>query len=346
LEKSEIITTLHGAGGIESWEIIERLIRRRTPSSLWKTLGGAGLDVLDDGSYITLGDKYIVFTSDSYTVKPLFFPGGNIGELAVSGVLNDLVMMGARPVAFMDNIIVEEGFPMRDLEVVVDSMIKVLVENNIPLIGGDFKVMPRGEVDGVVISGFAIGVTSKPPVVDAVKPGDKIIVTNYIAEHGATILAAQLGMLNDASGLRSDARPLVKTVLPVIEKYRDHINAARDPTRGGLATLLNEWVRGTGLTIVIDKSRIPIRSEVSEFLEMLGIDPLTLASEGVAVLSVRSEVAERVVEELRANGENPSIIGEVVEPWSEGLADRVVAVTEVGGMHVVSPTAYNLPRIC
>jgi len=255
-------------------------------------------------------------------------------------------MMGARPVAFMDNIIVEEGFPMRDLEVVVDSMIKVLVDNNIPLIGGDFKVMPRGEVDGVVISGFAIGVTSKPPVVGAVKPGDKIIVTNYIAEHGATILAAQLGMLNDASGLRSDARPLVKTVLPVIEKYRDHINAARDPTRGGLATLLNEWVRGTGLTIVIDKSRIPIRSEVSEFLEMLGVDPLTLASEGVAVLSVRSEVAERVVEELRANGENPSIIGEVVEPWSEGLADRVVAVTEVGGMHVVSPTAYNLPRIC
>lgn len=344
--EDKIITTLHGAGGIESWDIIEKLIRGRVPRNLWSTPGGGGLDILDDGSYIRIGESYMVFASDTYTVKPLFFPGGNIGELVASGVLNDLVMMGARPVAFMDNIVVEEGFAIRELEDIVDSMVKMLVENNVALIGGDFKVMPRGSVDGVVISGFAIGVSNKPPVVDSIKPGDKIIVTNYIAEHGSTILAAQLDMLNDAPGLKSDARPLVKTVLPVIEEYRDYINAARDPTRGGLAAILNEWSRSSGLTIIIDKGKIPVRREVAEFLEMLGVDPLTLASEGVAVLSVRSGAADKVVEALRRNGENPYIIGEVVEPKSRELRGRVVALTEVGGLTIIPPQAYNLPRIC
>lgn len=341
-----VVTTLHGAGGAESWVIVEKLIRGKVPGNLWRVLGGVGLDALDDGSYIVVGDSFIVFTSDSYTVKPIFFPGGDIGGLAASGVLNDLVMMGARPVAFMDNIVVEEGFPLRDLETVVGSMVKTLVDNNVALIGGDFKVMPRGEVDGIVISGFAIGVSVKPPIVDSVKPGDKIVVTNYIAEHGATILAAQLGMLEDAKGLRSDAKPLVKTILPVLEKYRDGVNAARDPTRGGLAATLNEWARSSGLTIIVDRGSIPVRIEVAEFLEMLGVDPLTLASEGVAVLSVRSSIVDDVVEELRRNGENPSVIGEVVEPRSSELAGKVLAVTEVGGLTMIPPNAYNLPRIC
>lgn len=340
------ITTVHGSGGFETLEIIEKLIVHRVPENLRKVLDGVGLDVLDDGSSMRIGNTHIVISTDNFTVKPLFFPGGDIGHLAVSGVLNDLVMMGARPIAFMDGIIVEEGFPRDDLDRILESMIKLLKENNVALIGGDFKVMPKKSLDGIIISGTGIGLAEKP-IIDKIKPGDKIIVTGPIAEHGATILAAQLGMLEQAQGLRSDTRPLVKTVLPILEKYRDHIHAARDPTRGGLSIVLNEWVRGTKYTIVINRSTIPIRDEVRQFLDALGIDPLGVAGEGLAILSVDNEVADEIVEELHRRGEPyATVIGEVIVPEEEYLAGRVIAITEVGGKVVVQPNALNLPRIC
>ncbi len=340
------ITTVHGSGGFETLEVIEKLIVSRVPESLRRALNGFGLDVLDDGSSIGIGDQHVVLSSDSFTVKPLFFPGGNIGHLAASGVLNDLVMMGAIPVAFMDNIVVEEGFPRDDLDKIVASMISVLRENNVALIGGDFKVMPKNSLDGIIISATGIGLAEKP-VIDKVMPGDKIIVTGPIAEHGATILAAQLGMLEEAEGLRSDSRPLVKTVLPVIRKYREYVDAARDPTRGGLAVILNEFVRNTNYMIIIDRGRIPVRDEVREFLDALGIDPLGVASEGVAVLAVKNDYAEEVVGELRRMGESGAeIIGEVREAPNNLLAGRVIALTEVGGKVVVQPNPLNLPRIC
>lgn len=340
------ITIIHGSGGFETLEVIEKLIIQRVPPGLRKALNGIGLDVLDDGSSIQLGDVHVVLSTDNYTVKPIFFPGGDIGHLAASGVLNDLVMMGARPVAFMDGIVVEEGFPRDDLEKIASSMIKLLRENNVALIGGDFKVMPKGSLDGIIISGTGIGL-AKNPIIDEIKPGDKIIVTGPIAEHGATILAAQLGMLDQAPGLKSDSRPLVKTLLPVIEKYSKYIHAARDPTRGGLSIVLNEWVRGTNYAIVIERAAVPIRDEVRQFLDALGIDPLGVAGEGIAVLSVDSGVADEVVEELHRQGEKQAtIIGEVVEPAEEYIAGRVIAVTEVGGKVIVQPNALSLPRIC
>ena len=341
-----IISIIHGSGGLETLDIVEKLVVRKVPPLLRKALNGIGLDMLDDGSSIVLDNSHVVVSTDNFTVKPLFFPGGDIGHLAASGVLNDLVMMGADPVAFMDGIIVEEGFPIDDLEKIVSSMIKVLRENNVALIGGDFKVMPKNSLDGIIISGTGIGIAEKP-VVDHISPGDKIIVTNNIAEHGATILAAQLGMLGENVSLRSDSRPLVKTVLPIIKKYADYVDAARDPTRGGLSVILNEWVRNTPYTIMIDKRNIPIRDEVREFLDALGIDPLGVASEGVAVLAVKQEVAEEVVEMLRRNGEeNAKIIGEVIQPEDKILEGRVVAITEVGGKTIVQPNPLNLPRIC
>jgi len=340
------ISTIHGAGGLESWSLIEELIVKRVPSSFWKVMDGAGLDILDDGSYVKIGDQYIVFTSDSYTVNPIFFPGGNIGHLAASGVLNDLVVMGAKPIAFMDNIVVEEGFPMSDLEVIVESMVKILVDNDVALIGGDLKVMPRGSIDKIVISGFGIGISRGKPIVDNIKPGDKIIVTNYIAEHGAAILASQLGMIDSVKGIKSDSKPLVKTLLPVIDKYREYVHAARDPTRGGVASTLYEWLRNTKYTIILDRSSIPIREETRSFLDALGIDPLNVACEGVAVLSVESSVADQVLNELRRNGENPAIIGEVVESDNILLQGRVLVLTEVGGKTILQPNPLNLPRIC
>ncbi|MEM3926497.1 MAG: hydrogenase expression/formation protein HypE [Desulfurococcaceae archaeon] len=347
MDNKKYITIMDGAGGIETLILVEKLIRNKIPSELWHVKGGIGLDAMDDGSYIPIGSsKYLVFTSDAYTVNPIFFPNSNIGELAVSGVVNDLVAMGARPIAFMDNVIVEEGFPLDELDIIMNSMVKVLVENNIALIGGDFKVMPRGAIDKIIITGFGIGISNYKPIVDMIEPGDKIIVTNTIAEHGTTILAAQMGMLNEARGLRSDVRPLAKSVLPVIEKYREYITAVRDPTRGGLAIVLNEWARKTGLTIYVERSSIPIRPEVEEFLEMLGIDPLTLASEGVMVMSVKPEAADLIVDELKKQGEKPSIIGEVKKPETPNIKGLVIGITEIGGQVIIHPFAYNLPRIC
>ncbi len=339
------ITIIHGAGGRETAEIIEKIIVAKTPPRLRSALSGYGLDVLDDGSTIKVGDKSIVFASDSFTIDPLFFPGGDIGHLAASGVLNDLVMMAADPVAFMDMIIVEEGLEKNTLEKIVESMINVLRENNVALIGGDFKVMPKGKIDKIIISCTGIGL-SENPLIDRPRPGDKIVVTGPLAEHGAAILAARLGMLDENTSLRSDSRPLVKTVLPIIKKYREYITGARDPTRGGLAAILNEWSTQTGTTIIIDRASIPVREEVREFLDALGVDPLNVASEGVGVLSVRPEKAEDVIKELKAMGENPAIIGEVVEPPNNILRGRVVAVTEVGGRVIVRPNPLNLPRIC
>ncbi len=341
----EKITIIHGAGGGEMAELIEKLIVAKTPPGLRTALDGYGLDVLDDGSTIKISGKSIVLASDSFTIDPLFFPGGDIGHLAASGVLNDLVMMAADPVAFMDMIIVEEGLEKKILEKIVESMINVLRENNVALIGGDFKVMPKGKIDKIIISCTGIGLSDNP-LIDRPKPGDKIIVTGPIAEHGTAILAARLGMLDENTNLRSDSRPLVKTVLPVIKKYRKYITGARDPTRGGLAAILNEWSTQTGTTIVIDRASIPVREEVREFLDALGIDPLNVASEGIGVLSVRSEKVEDVVEELKTMGEKPAIIGEVIEPPNKILRGRVVAITEVGGKVIVRPNPLNLPRIC
>jgi len=343
---SNRVSIVHGTGGLETWRIIYNHIVKKMPENLWNTMNGVGLDALDDGCYVKIDDSYLVFTSDSFTVNPIFFPGGDIGHLAASGVLNDLVVMGAKPIAFMDNIVVEEGFPLEDLDRIIGSMTRVLVENSVALIGGDFKVMPRGAIDKIIIGGFGIGVSRYEPIIDRVRESCKIIVSNYIAEHGATILAAQLGMLGEETKLRSDSRALVKTVLPVIEKYRSHIHAARDPTRGGLAMVLNEWVRGTPYTIYVERSRIPVRDDVRSFLDGLGIDPLTVASEGVAVLAVDEEYADEIVGELRKYGENPEIVGEVRLEDSDVLKGRVIAVTEVGGKVVVQPSALNLPRIC
>ena len=326
-------------------EIIENLIVKKTPPNLRRALNGYGLDVLDDGSTLKINGRSIVLASDGFTIDPIFFPGGDIGHLAASGVLNDLVMMAAEPIAFMDMIIVEEGLEKKVLEKIVESMIGVLRENNVALIGGDFKVMPRGKIDKIIISCTGIGL-SENPLIDKPEPGDKIIVTGPIAEHGAAILAARLGMLDENTGLRSDSKPLVKTVLPVIKKYRKYITGARDPTRGGLAAILDEWSRANDVTIVIDRRRIPIRGEVREFLDALGIDPLNVASEGIAVLSVKPERTEEVVEELRRNGEKPAVIGEVVKPSNEVLRGKVIAVTEVGGKVIVRPNPLNLPRIC
>lgn len=343
-----MITLAHGAGATETWRLIKELVVDRVPERLKKVMGGYGLDVLDDSATLRVsGDLHVVITADSYTVSPYKFPGGDIGSLVAHGVINDLVVSGARPVAFMDTIVVEEGFPEAELSDVINSLISALIEDNVSLIGGDFKVMPKGALDKILITGIGLGLSKKPIPDNELRVGDKIIVTGYVAEHGATILAAQLGLLDKVRGLKSDTKSLAKTVLKVIEEFRDYIHAARDPTRGGLASVLNEWARTNNLTIRVYRSKIPVREEVRGFLEAMGVDYLSMASEGIALLAVDSSKASEILERLKEVGEeNSEIIGEVVEPTSSFLRGRVIGVTEVGGKVLIEPKSINLPRIC
>ncbi|MEM1873836.1 MAG: hydrogenase expression/formation protein HypE [Acidilobaceae archaeon] len=339
----------HGSGGVEMHELVESIVFSRIKRK--KVEGGLGVDKPDDGALIPLSDGgYLVVSTDSYTVNPPFFPGGNIGVLAASGSINDVLMMGGRPIAALDSIIVEEGFSFDDLEVIVESMMEVFNSEDVAVIGGDFKVMPRGSLDKIVINTTVLGIARRP-IVDEPREGDKIVVSGYLGDHGAVIMLLQMGLEKrveelEKGLLKSDVRPLTKLMIPLVEKYGEYIHAARDPTRGGLAGVLNEWARASGSVIVVEESRIPVRAPVRDYAEMLGIDPLYLASEGAAVLSVDGSVAEDVVEFMKRLGfEESRVIGEVRS--SEKYRGYVLMKTVVGGYRLLEPPRGELvPRIC
>jgi len=343
------ITLAHGSGGRETEEIVRNLIRASVPAEYWKVKGGTGLDDLDDAALIPVGDgRYIAITIDTYTVKPIFFPGGDLGKLAASGTINDLLMVGARPIAAVDGVVVEEGFPTEDFKRIMDSYISTLTGEGVALIGGDFKVMPKGQVDGIILASAGIGVVEGKPIVDSeIKPGDVIIVSGYIGDHGAAIMAAQqeIGVKFD---VESDVKPLTKLMLPLLEKYRSAIHGAGDPTRGGLAMLLNDWADKTKTVIVVEEEKVPVRPQVREYAEMLGVDPLSLANEGVAVLAVEPSYADEILEFIKSLGfEDASIIGRVYEAKDPRYAGRVLLKSVTGGVRILEPPSGELvPRIC
>jgi hydrogenase expression/formation protein HypE len=343
-----VIRVAHGSGGVETSPLLEALIFSRLEERLKKVEGGIGIDFPDDAAAIPIGDgRYSVVTVDSYTVNPPFFPGGDIGVLAASGSINDVLMMGGRPVAMLDAIVVEEGFPIEDLRKIVDSMMQVLREEGVALIGGDFKVMPRGQLDKIVITTVGIGVAERL-IVDRPKPGDKIVVSGFLGDHGAVILARQMGIVEEGSGggLVSDVKPLTKLMIPLVEKYGGYIHAARDPTRGGLAMVLNDRAKASGTVIVVEEAAVPLRPQVVSYANTLGIDPFALASEGAAVLAVDPNVAEEVVEYMKKLGfENAAVIGEVRS--SERYRGYVLLKTVVGGLRILeAPRGDLVPRIC
>lgn len=339
------ITLAHGAGGRETAELLENIIFSKVENRLKRVEGGLGIDYPDDSALIPIGNgKFLVVSTDSYTVSPIFFPGGDIGKLAVCGSINDVLVMGGIPIAILDTIVVEEGFPIDTLKRIIDSMIEVLTAENIALIGGDFKVMPRGHIDKIVISTTGIGISEKPIVDLNIQPGNRIIVSGYLGEHGATIMALQHGLNVDV--LKSDVKPLTRLFKPLIERFPNVIKAAGDPTRGGLSMLLNNWAKSSGNLIYVDESKIPLREPVKKYSEMLGVDPLYLASEGVAVLAVDGDIAEEVLEFVKSLGfHDAAIIGEVQK--NERLQGLVVIRSEIGGLRILEPpTGEIVPRIC
>mgnify|MGYP000126623289 CR=1 FL=1 len=338
------IRLAHGGGGRETQEVVERLIRPRFARR--SVYGGVGLDELDDGATIPiveeLSGKHLVVTSDSYTVYPIFFPGGDIGKLAACGTMNDLAVMGATPIAVLDAIVVEEGFPFEDLERVLESFKRVLEEENVALIGGDFKVMPSGKLDGMVISTTGIGIAESVITDRDLRVGDKLVINGTVGDHGAAIMALQAGLDVESTGLASDVHPLTRAMEKALEIGGVH--AAKDLTRGGLASALNDFASKNNVALYVHEDAIPIREEVLAYSEMLGVDPLALACEGRALLAVEAGVAEEIVEAWRRMGYgDAAVIGEVVE----GRPGYVLMETSAGGIRVVTrPSGEIVPRIC
>jgi len=290
----------------------------------------------------------LAFTTDSFVVKPLFFPGGDIGRLAISGTVNDLAVMGASPLFLSTAFILEEGLEMSLLERVVSSMKETAMEAGVIISTGDTKVVEKGSADGLYINTAGIGVVENSLCIspDRIKTGDKILLSGTLGDHGVAILAARkestLG--GPESQLKSDCAPLGGMIQEALGACKD-IRFMRDPTRGGLATTLNEVANGRDFGILLFEESIPVREEVSAACELLGLDPMYLANEGKVVIVCPEAGAGRVLDVLRRHplGKDAAIIGEVVK----GPAGRVFMKTLVGGTRVIDmPASDPLPRIC
>lgn len=337
--KDTEVNMMHGAGGEVMGELLQTLTAFKNNNA-----GGIGLESLDDGSTFTVGDKTVVLTTDSHVVKPLFFPGGDIGRIAVSGTINDLSVMGARPIALTCAMVIEEGFPIADLEKIVASMDEALGEVGAAIITGDTKVVEKGSIDGIAINTAGVGVVENYLIRDKnLQVGDKIIVSGNLGDHGMAIVSYREGFdLGDQ--LKSDVAPLWKMIEgAILAGGKGAIHAMKDPTRGGFAACMNEMARKAGVKVVVHEEAVPIRESVASAGGLLGIDPLQVANEGKCVMGVAPEAAEKILEALHAHpyGKDARIIGEVVE------GSGVVMLTRIGSERFIEPPMGDpVPRVC
>lgn len=334
--KSDKILLAHGSGGRASHELINELF---LPS-----FANEALSKLNDQAVLEIEGIRLAYTTDSYIVNPIFFPGGDIGKLAVCGTINDLAMCGAKPIYLSASFIIEEGLPIEDLKKVVLSMKESSEEAGVKIVTGDTKVVNKGFTDKLFINTSGIGITNKELDISGnnAKIGDKVIISGSIGNHGIAVMSKREG-LNFSSPIISDCAPLnslVSDMLSVSHK----IHCMRDPTRGGLATTLNELANQSNVGIIIEESKIPIEEPVRGACELLGYDPLYVANEGVLVAIVAEEDALLVLNTMKRNkyGHNACIIGEVIE------GSRIVLLkTIMGGNRIVDMlTGELLPRIC
>lgn len=306
--------------------------------------GGVGLAQMDDGAALPLGDRWLVVTTDSHVIHPVFFPGGDIGRLAVAGTVNDLAVMGATEVmALTSAVILEEGFPRADLERIQASIRAACDEAGATIVTGDTKVMGRGEIDGIVLNTTGVGLTGRVVTDAALTPGDRILVSGTMGDHGLAILAVREGL--DLEGdLASDVAPLNGLVRSALAAGGDGVVAMKDPTRGGLASALHELAQKSGVGIVLDERSVPASAAVRSASELLGIDPLHVANEGKAVLGVRPDAAAAVLAALRAHplGERAEIVGTCIAEH----AGSVILETGFGRRLLAEPEGEPLPRIC
>lgn len=343
----ESIDLSHGAGGLKMDQLLAFISERITFKTVVEGSGNIGVDAYDDGAIISkynFQDSDLIVTTDGHSVDPIFFPGGDIGKLAVTGTLNDVLMMGGKPIAITSALFIEEGFLFSDLDLILRSMNQVLVENNIPIVAGDSKVLPKGSIDKILIVTTGIGkrIVDIPVLDSSTQVTDKIILTGPVGSHGISLLSFRKGM-EFSTNLESDVNYLGPMLIPLLTKYPIH--TMKDPTRGGLASALNEISSKSNVSLYINESDVPIDPAVRSASEMLGLDPFEITCEGQAIITVPSEYAEGFLNELRKHdkGKLASIIG-------EARADNVGKVflnTSVGGLRrLQKPVGEMIPRVC
>ena len=328
----------HGSGGRAMAQLIDEIFVSAFSNPL--------LDKRNDQAMFEVPAGRMVMTTDGYVVSPLFFPGGDIGALAVHGTVNDVAMAGARPLYLSASFILEEGFPLADLKRVVASMARAAREAGVPIVTGDTKVVERGKGDGVFISTTGVGIVPPHvvgPSAERARPGDAVLVSGTIGDHGVTVLSSRDGLTFETS-IESDTAPLHRLVARMVEVVPD-VHVLRDPTRGGLSATLNEIAEQSGVGMVIREASIPVREEVTAACELLGLDPLHLANEGKLLAICAAQDAERLLEAMRADplGKDAAIIGHVTEDDHH----FVQMETAFGGKRVLDwLVGEALPRIC
>ena len=333
-DMDEIITLDYGSGGKKTSRLIEKMI---VPA-----LSNPALAALGDGAVVD-GAARLAFSTDSFVVDPIFFPGGDIGKLSVCGTVNDLAMCGAEPKYLSCSFIIEEGLALSELEKIVDSIRRQCEKCGVTVVTGDTKVVEKGRGDKIYINTAGIGFV-KYPGLDAgnIRAGDAVIVSGTVGDHGTAVMMARSGMMQGE--LKSDCAALSGLCQKILEASKN-VRVLRDPTRGGLATTLNEFVEGTELSIVIEEKLIPVKPQVQAACDMLGLDPLYCANEGKLICVVAAEDADKVMAAMQESpeGRDAALIGRV----SSEYPGKLVMQTSFGGRRVLQKlTGAQLPRIC
>ncbi|HEX5511604.1 MAG TPA: hydrogenase expression/formation protein HypE [Actinomycetales bacterium] len=335
--RQERITLAHGSGGKASQTLVEAIFLDAFRNDL--------LEPLEDSAELVLPGVRLALSTDSFVVSPLFFPGGDIGDLAVNGTVNDLAVSGARPAYLTAGFILEEGFPVADLARIVESMAAAAAVAGVQIVTGDTKVVERGKADGCYINTAGVGVIDRPTSlgISTVRPGDAVLVSGPIGEHGVTIMLAR-GELDIEADIESDSAPMHGLVSDLLDAVPG-VHALRDATRGGVATILNEVARSAKVGVLVEEGHVPVRSEVRGAAELLGIDPLYVACEGRVVVFVDGEGADAALAAMRSHplGRESAIIGRVTADPS----GMVLLTTAFGGTRVLDMLVGDpLPRIC
>lgn len=338
---AERIGLKHGAGGRAMRRLIEELF---LPLGEPGPVDGVGLAAMDDGAALRVGDQWLVVTTDSHVVQPPFFPGGDIGRLSISGTVNDLAMMGCtEPLGLTCAVIVEEGFPRADLARIRDSMAAACAEAGVTVVTGDTKVMGKGELDGIALNTAGFGFTRRLVRDDGLRPGDRILVTGTVGDHGLAVLTRRRDLRIEGA-LSSDVAPLNGLVRAALAAGGDAVVAMKDPTRGGLASVLHEFAEKAKVGVLLDGPSVPVNAETAAAAEILGIDPLVVANEGKAVIGVRPEAVDRVLAALRGHplGRRAAVVGTAI---AERPGD-VILDTGLGRRLLAEVEGEPLPRIC
>ncbi|MCL5674621.1 MAG: hydrogenase expression/formation protein HypE [Candidatus Omnitrophica bacterium] len=340
-KKQTQVTISMGAGGKQSLELLKNVVL--------PVCGNEFLNRLDDSAEILLGGERIAYTTDSYTIKPIFFPGGDIGKISVCGTCNDLSVKGAKPLFISAGVIIEEGFSINSLKKIVSSMSKTAKEIGVKIVTGDTKVVNKGEADGIFINTSGIGIIFPGMDVSCsnAKKGDDIIITGSIGDHGISILNARenLGLTPE---IQSDVGHVYK-IVKELTGYSGNIHVMRDPTRGGLASTLNEIAMSSKVNITIYEDKIPIKQGVRKSCDILGLDPLYIANEGKIVMFVSPEVTKSLLDKIKSlpHGKNADVIGKVENStYTEDVPP--VAIQTLLGLKRFVPLieGESLPRIC